>query len=205
MPRPIRSFRILSLGALVLLAPAEPLPAVEPGVDIAVPRVAITTVDGSSLVFHPARLVIEQGDHVRWSPTTASIHNTTSGPPCTANGLWNQSLGTAGVNFTRQFPEPPQVFPFFCNPHCSLGMTGQVVVTTLIGMTMTHSSGVPALSWSGGGGSYQIFRSDRPVFTGPGTVRLAPDGGSTGTTFTDSLAPQPPVGGASFYLVMNLF
>jgi len=205
MPRPIRSFRVLYLGALALLAPAGPLRAVEPGVDIAVPRVAISTVDSASFMFHPPRLVIEQGDHVRWSPTTTSVHTTTSGAPCTANGLWNQSLGTVGVNFTRQFPEPPQVFPYFCSPHCALGMTGQVVVTTLVDLTMTHSAGAATLSWSGGSGSYQIFRSDGPAFTGPGTVTLTPDGGSTGTTFTDSLAPPPPVGRASFYLVMNLF
>jgi len=198
-------FRLLSLGALALLAPVGPLSAVEPGVDIATPRVAISTVDNASFMFHPPLLVVEQGDHVRWSPTTTSVHTTTSGSSCTADGRWNQSLGTVGVNFTRQFPEPPQVFPYFCSPHCGLGMTGQVAVTTLIDLTMTHGAGAPTLSWSGGSGSYQIFRSDGPAFTGPGTVRLTPDGGSTGTTFTDSLAPAPPVGGASFYLVMNLF
>ena len=195
----------LVVGALALLSPAGPLRAVEPGVDIAAPRVAISTVSNADFSFHPSRLVIEQQDHVRWMPLVASIHTTTSGMPCLANGLWNQSLGTVGVNFTRQFLEPPQVFPFFCSPHCTLGMNGQVVVTTLIDMTATHTAGTTRLAWSGGSGSYSVFRSDNPGFTGPNTLKLSPDGGSTGLIFTDTSPTQPDAGRAYFYLVMNLF
>jgi plastocyanin len=204
MPRRVSFLRILAIAGLALPGAAGPLPAIEPGVDIAAPRVAITTVD-SALAFHPSRVVVEQGDHARWVPLVVSIHTTTSGAPCVADGRWSASLGTPGVNFTRQFAEPPQVFPYFCSPHCGLGMQGQVTVTTLIDLATTDSSGTPKLSWTGGGASYQVFRSDTPAFTGPNTVKLTPDGGSAGMTLTDLSAPQPATGRANFYLVMNLF
>jgi plastocyanin len=206
MKRRIHPLKPFVLGAFALLLPAHSSSAVEPGVDIAAPRVAVTTV-GSGFTFNPARLVVEQQDHVRWMPTAVSSHTTTSGAGCTANGLWNASLGTVGVNFTRQFVEPPQTFPFFCTPHClSFNMVGQVVVTTLIDMRTTDTAGMTSLSWTGGGGSYQVFRSDTPAFiTGPGTLKFSPNGGSAGTTFTDTSAIQPDPGRAYFYLAMNLF
>jgi plastocyanin len=185
---------------MAFLSIGLPALAVEPGVDIAVPRVAVSTV-GTSLSFNPARLVVEQADHVRWSATAASIHTTTSGANCLADGLWNASLGTAGTNFTRQFNEPPQTFPYFCSPHCGLGMVGQVTVTTLIDVAMTHAAGTSKLTWTGGSGLYQVFRSGRANFVGPGIGPFPPDGGDAGTSFTD--ASFPPEGTALFFLVMN--
>ncbi|OLD63172.1 MAG: hypothetical protein AUI47_10155 [Acidobacteria bacterium 13_1_40CM_2_68_5] len=176
--------------------------AVEPGVDIAVPRVLISTVD-SALLFHPARQILEQGDYVRWSPQVASVHTTTSGSPCVADGLWSASLGTVGVNFTRQFLETPQVFPYFCSPHCGFNMVGQVMVTGLIALTVSDSPGTSTLSWGGGGGLYQVIRSDNPAFRGPNTATFTPDGGGGGTMFTDLFTPVPAAGAATFYLVMN--
>lgn len=151
----------------VMAAVSWPVLAVEPGVAIAVPRVAVSTVD-STLSFKPARLVVEQDDHVRWSATVASIHTTTSGANCLADGLWNASLGVAGSNFTRQFNEPPQTRHYFCSPHCGLGMVGQVVVTTLINLTMTDTAGTsngPLLL-----GNEQTLRRDAPS----GVVRRPP-------------------------------
>src|SRR5262245_4958565 len=148
MARRMHRLGAFLLGALALIVPVQSPRAVEPGVDIAAPRVAITTV-GSGFTFNPARLVIEQPAHVRWMPTATSVHTTTSGANCTANGLWSASLGTVGVNFTRQFVEPPQTFPYFCSPHClSFNMVGQVVVTTLIDMRTTDMAGMTNLSWT---------------------------------------------------------
>ena len=199
--------RFPGLPSLVLAGVLVPLGAplaVEPGVDIAAPRVAVTTVD-STLMFHPPALVVEQGDYVRWSALVASIHTTTSGTNCIADMIWNQSLGTAGTNFTRQFAEPPRLFGFFCSPHCTLGMVGQVTVTATIDLTVTDSSGTTKLAWSGGGGSYQVYRSDNPRFTGANTIKITPDGGSGGTSLTDLITPPPDVGRANYYLVMDLF
>ena len=190
---------------LVLLLPfiGTPVVAVEPGVDVAVPRVAITTVDGLTFMFHPAQIAVEQGDWVRWVWTGGS-HTTTSGSGCFADNLWNVALNSLTPSqFTRQFLEPPGSLPFFCSPHCSFGMVGAVSVTTLINLAATEASGTLTLDWTGGSGSYRVFRSDNPAFTGTATVTLSPDAGASGTTFTDTT--QPPPGKANFYLVMDLF
>jgi plastocyanin len=181
---------------------ASPCLAVEPGVDVAAPRVAVTTVDGSTFAFHPASLVVEQGDWVRWSWTGGS-HTTTSGSGCLASGLWSVSLNSLSPpTFTRQFLEAPGAIPFFCSPHClSFGMVGSVSVTTLIGLSANDAGGVSTLTWTGGSGRYIVYRAGAPTLVG--ATPLSPDGGNTGTTFTD--ATDPPTGQASFYLVMNLF
>src|SRR2546427_9443690 len=82
--------------------------AVEPGVDIAAPRVAISQV-GDFIGFQPANLAVEQGDYVRWKHVGSSLaHTTTSGTPCTTSGLWTASLTPSSPLFTRQFLESPQ-------------------------------------------------------------------------------------------------
>jgi|SRR2546426_4550557 len=195
-------FGALAAWALSLLFSVGRVLAVEPGVDVAAPKVAISQVS-DSFVFQPANIVVEQGDWVRWKSVASSvIHTTTSGTPCVANSLWNAGL-SPGTQFTRQFTDSPGVLPYFCMPHCGLGMTGQVTVTTLISVRATDSLGTLTLSWTGGGGVYQVFRSDVPAFIGPNTVTFVPTGGDTGTTFSDTM--QPSVGKVLYYLVMNKF
>lgn len=199
-PRP--ASWILSLFPLSLVLIPETGLAVEPGVDIAAPRVAISQV-ADSFTFQPAALVVEQGDWVRWNHVGASFtHTTTSGSPCVSSGIWNSTLSPGG-QFTRQFLETPQALPYYCTPHCSFGMTGQVTVTSRILVQAADNAGQLQLTWSGGGGSYRVFRSNVPAFTGAGTVVLAPDAGDAGMTFTD--ATQPNVGAVAYYLVMNKF
>jgi plastocyanin len=203
---PVRSpTRILRFSAALFLI-SLPIPgrilAVEPGVDIAAPRVAISQV-GDFIGFQPPSPTVEQGDYVRWSHTgTIVSHTTTSGSACTASGLWNQSLAP-GAQFTRQFIESPQAIPYFCVPHCLSGMTGTVTVTTHIALQAAVSAGSINLSWTGGGALYRVNRSDSPGFTSAGTAVLTPIGGDGGTTFSDPL--QPPVGGVLFYLVSDKF
>jgi plastocyanin len=193
---------VLTALSWILLSDAGPSFAVEPGVDVAAPRVAISQVN-DGITFMPANLVIEQGDWVRWMHVGASLsHTTTSGNPCVGSGLWNFSL-VPGTQFTRQFLEIPQNLPYFCTPHCTFGMQGQVAVTTRIAVQASDNLGQLVLNWTGGSGVYQVFRSDVPAFTGAGTTTLSPDAGPNGTTFTD---PTPPtVGKILFYLVMNKF
>jgi plastocyanin len=174
--------------------------AVEPGVDVAAPRVAVSTVDGSTFAFHPANLVVEQGDWVRWS-WLGGGHTTTSGPACVASGLWNTPLNAVSpATFTRQFGEPPGSIPYFCSIHCPT-MVGSVNVTALIDLAVKDAAGTSTLSWTGGSGSYLVYRGGAPTFIG--AQAFTPDGGSAGMTFTDSTIPSP--GQTSFYLVMNLF
>jgi len=101
------------------------------------------------------------------------------------------------------FPQAPGPIPYYCTNHCLLQMRGTVTVTGLIDMKATHSAGILMLSWTGGSGHYQVFRSDNALFNPPNTQTLDPDGGfDSGTTFTDSTS-QPAVGKAFFYLAMN--
>ncbi len=159
--------------------------------------VAILPISGG------AALAVEPGDFVRWvyNTTVTITHTTTSGSPCASNGIWSGTLTLSTPQFTQGFPGPPGAFPYFCIPHCGLGMTGQVTVTTPIDLSATDDAGTLTLSWNGGG-AYQVFRSDNPAFAGPGTAVMPPDAGSAGTTFTDQTAPA--VGKPLFYLVMNL-
>jgi plastocyanin len=193
---------ILVLLAILPISGGAAL-AVEPGVDIAFPRVLISTVD-SSFTFKPNRQTLEPGDFVRWvfNTTVVISHTTTSGSPCLSNGIWSATLTSTSPQFTQGFPGPAGTFPYFCAPHCGLGMTGQVIVTDPIDLSATDNAGTLTLGWNGGGGAYQVFRSDNPMFAGPGTAVLPPDAGSAGTTFTDQTIPA--IGMSLFFLVMNL-
>jgi plastocyanin len=179
--------------------------AVEPGVDIATPRVTIVTLN-NTIVFIPAFQVVETGDHVRWqvAPGTTLGHTTTSFTAAEVcgftDGLWDATLNSVTPRFTRQFNDEPGEYPYFCRPHCLNNMRGNVTVTPLIVVTATASPGILTLTWSGGGGSYQVFRSGSPSFPAP-LASMPPNGGATGTSFTDFL--QPDLNSALYYLVMN--
>jgi len=197
--------RVILLATAAAALAARPAFPVEPGIDIAAPLVAISTVDAATLAFHPARIVVEQNDHVRWRWTGGS-HTTTSGTPCAASGLWASNLNSLATSFTRQFTELPSTIPYFCQPHCGLGMQGQVVVTTAIEvMAIPAAGGAVQLDWTGGGGLYRIFRSTSPLFTGGTTTILTGAAGTSALTFVDATAGTPPVGSVHYYLVMNHF
>lgn len=203
--RPIlRTVTLVTMAAVALLATSTNGVAVEPGVDIAAPRVAISTTNGSTLRFVPSVILVEQGDYVRWTWGNLGAHTTTSGSPCVVNMLWNANLNSTTTQFTRQFLEAPGTFPFFCSPHCGLGMTGQVVVTSDIQLATTDSSGSTLLSWTGGGGSYRVFRSDSPLF-GAGTTVLTPGTGTSQTSLLDTTGVPPALDKVVYYLVMNQF
>jgi plastocyanin len=196
----------MGLGLLMFQADAR---AVEPGVDIATPRVVVSTVD-DSLLFKPAAQKVERGDYVRWQVVagTTLAHTTTSGsncvsqcgPPPASPCLWDANLSAASPQFTRQFNEAPGTFPYNCRPHCFSNMIGNVTVTTTIQVTAQDTAGMLILSWSGGGAAYQVFRSGQAPFPEPLTP-LTPDGGDTGRSFTDFLVPD--TGAVLFYLVMD--
>ena len=191
------------LVALVSLLVPLPARAVDPGVDIAAPRV-VTSVVNATFAFVPRNPVVEQGDYVRWQNIGVGLHTSTSGPSCAVfDGRWDFPLGAGVTTPARQFNETPMVIAYHCTPHCGLGMSGTVSVTGLIDMRAAQSGTVLSLSWSGGSGRYQVMRSDNPLFPPAVTQVLVPDGGAdTGTTFTDALT-QPIAGRVAYYLVMN--
>ncbi len=175
----------------------------QPGVDGAAPRFAISLVD-DSFAFRPPRLVVEQGDWVLWRHVgSARFHTTTSGVNCSADGLWRGELQPGG-QFGRLFVESPgSVMPYFSEPDCLAGMTGEVDVTGDIALRVDDVSGAALLNWTGGSGSYRVARSDVPDFVGPSNASFAPSGGDSGTSFID---PAPVgAGHAHFYLIVDKF
>jgi plastocyanin len=171
--------------------------AVTPGVDIAVPKVTVVTI-ASAFVFVPDMSVVEQGDYVEWDNNGGGTHTTTSGTPCVADLVWDAPLG-AGARFMRQFLESAGNVPYFCKPHCGLGMTGNVRVTTPIVVQAVDNAGTLTLNWTGGGPTYQVFRSSSPGFIG--SASTPPAGGDTGTSISDPSAVN--LGSINYYLVMN--
>ncbi len=182
---------------------------VQPGVDAAAPRFGISLVD-DGLLYTPAHIVVETGDWVLWENVGSFLfHTTTSGirdagtRSCTADGVWRGELHP-GQQFARRFPEPPSsLLPYFCEPDCSIGQTGDVLVTDPIVLTAGDASGTSRLTWRGGSGLYVVSRSDTPAFVGPATRAFAPDGGDAGTSLFEPTLPAP--GTALFYLVNNKF
>lgn len=175
---------------------------VQPGVDGADPRFAISEVD-DGFTFRPARITIEQGDWVLWRHIGLSrTHTSSSGAGCVTNGIWRGSLAPGG-QFARRFLEPGgSLRPYFSEPDCAFGMTGEITVSDTIQLSLSEDLGDALLTWGGGIGRYLVHRSDAPAFVMHGTTSLTPDGGTAGTMFTDS--GQPPLGQSLFYLVTNL-
>ena len=100
---------------------------------------------GGSLVFSPASQTISVGDTVHWV-WGGSGHSTTSGNPCTADGLWDSGVHNAGFTFDVTFPSAG-TFNYFCSVHCSFGMTGTIIVgpppTPTLTATPTPTPGGP--------------------------------------------------------------
>lgn len=130
---------------------------------------------------------IHVGDTVKWH-WSASNHSVTSGscsggggaygdPACTANGLFDSGIHSSGFTFDGPFPIAG-TFPYYCQVHGTMGMTGTIVVQSAGG-----SCGTITLSPS----------------TLPGGVKDAPysqtitaSGGTGPFTFAVTTGSTPP-------------
>ncbi|HVJ93956.1 MAG TPA: plastocyanin/azurin family copper-binding protein, partial [Labilithrix sp.] len=84
-------------------------------------------VELSNNRFSPAQVTIKVGQTVRWKWSGAS-HNIVSGPDCDANdGKFTSGEPATGGVFDKKF-ETAGTFPYYCEPHCSMGMKGTVIV-----------------------------------------------------------------------------
>ena len=77
--------------------------------------------------FTPANIVITEGDVVRWTNNSILTHTSTSGNSCSPNGIWNSGVIGIGKQFSFTFTTPGN-YPYYCIPHCLIGMTGLVIV-----------------------------------------------------------------------------
>ncbi|MCH8165233.1 MAG: CotH kinase family protein [Planctomycetes bacterium] len=92
---------------------------------------AIHDVIVRDFVFDPATVNVEPGDTVRWI-WESGVHSVTSGAPCVFDGLFNATVDAANPVFTYVVQSNfIGVIPYFCLPHCGVGMTGQIRVDHL--------------------------------------------------------------------------
>ncbi len=89
--------------------------------------VIVNVAPGGGFSFAPSTISIHVGDTVRWNWGSGG-HSTTSGSSCNPDGLWNSGILSSGSTFSRTFNTAGN-FPYFCIPHCGLGMTGTVSVS----------------------------------------------------------------------------
>lgn len=79
--------------------------------------------------FDPPSVKIKVGQTVRWT-WSGGTHNVVSGaecPPAPGDGKFKSGAPTAGGTFDKKF-ETAGTFPYYCEPHCSMGMKGEVIV-----------------------------------------------------------------------------
>ncbi|CAN5766803.1 hypothetical protein BH11MYX4_BH11MYX4_52730 [soil metagenome] len=82
-------------------------------------------VDGHD--FDPPAVTIKANQKVRWV-WIAGNHNVVSGASCTPDGKFTSgNVGGVPTTFEHTFTEAGS-FPYFCDPHCSVGMKGTVTV-----------------------------------------------------------------------------
>ncbi len=86
----------------------------------------VVTVRVTSDRFDPPTVRIKVGQTVRWT-WAGGTHNVVSGENCTPDDNFRSGAPMAGGTFEKKF-ETPGTFPYYCEPHCSMGMTGEVVV-----------------------------------------------------------------------------
>lgn len=101
------------------------------------------TVDVSmvNFKFQPDPVTVNVGDTIKWTNNSTVHHTSTSGSSCTPDGIWASPNLTAGESFSFVFTTAG-TFPYYCIPHCTIGMTGTVIVnqgstTTMPGTTTT--------------------------------------------------------------------
>lgn len=89
------------------------------------------TVNVTSNVFTPALVTVKVGDTVKWVWGGGS-HNVVSGANCLPDGTppkFTSGALTSDTTFTYSHVfDTAGSFDYFCDAHCTVGMTGKVVV-----------------------------------------------------------------------------
>jgi plastocyanin len=103
-------------------------------------------VGTGGLFFDPDSVTISAGDTVEWIWDDASKgHSATSGANGRSDGLFDSGTHPAPFTFSFTFPNTG-TFPYFCAPHYSMGMVGQVIVTAATSSPTPTPSATPVPS-----------------------------------------------------------
>jgi plastocyanin len=86
------------------------------------------TVAVNGHTFDPPEVHIKAGEAVKWT-WVAGFHNVVSGSSCVPDKKFTSSTSTDGPGSTYEHTfDKPGSYPYFCDPHCGIGMTGKVIV-----------------------------------------------------------------------------
>ncbi|MDP6602465.1 MAG: plastocyanin/azurin family copper-binding protein [Phycisphaerales bacterium] len=120
-------------------------------------------VEANSTWFSPSEITVIPGDTIRWEYGSGYPHTVTSGTDCTASGLFDAPLSGSGAFFEWIVPaDAPASIPYFCMPHCAIGMTGLIHVTIPAGPSVL-SFGTHELDSSGSGWVKVMWQSDASI------------------------------------------
>ena len=92
-------------------------------------RAEVHEIDQVGLAFVPADITVAAGDTVRWN-WGGGVHTVTSGTDCIFDGVHFDAPLNSG-HTTAEYVVPGDfsgVIDYFCQPHCTLGMTGIITV-----------------------------------------------------------------------------
>jgi plastocyanin len=86
----------------------------------------VVGVDINPTAFDPQQTSVKVNQMVRWTWTGGS-HNVVSGKNCQPDDAFRSGAPQEGGSFEKKF-EKDGTFDYYCEVHCSQGMTGQVIV-----------------------------------------------------------------------------
>ena len=114
-------------GGYASSSSGSPTPPAASGSSAPASGAAVVEVKVNGHTFDPLEVTIKAHQTVRWV-WVSGTHNVLSGTNCTPDGKFSSGIALGSPStFERTFAEPG-TFPFFCDPHCSIGMTGKVTV-----------------------------------------------------------------------------
>lgn len=103
---------------------AAPPPSSSATPSTADPNVVEVKVDGHD--FDPPEVHIKANQTVRWV-WISGTHNVISGAACTPDGKFGSGNTASSTTFEHEFRAAGS-FPYYCDPHCAIGMKGMVIV-----------------------------------------------------------------------------
>lgn len=130
-PRAVESIQPTVFPAPTTAAPTTEAPTVAP--TTGAPTTKPTGGGGGNAVsaagvkFEPASLAVKVGTKVTWTSAPGEFHSVDSGEPGSpSGGPLKAPMGFTTYSYTF---DKAGTYKYFCTPHASLGMTGEVVVS----------------------------------------------------------------------------
>jgi plastocyanin len=177
----------LSLAPFAIAAPAAALPRQ------AAPDTVEALVESK---FSPDTLTVPAGTTVTWVNTGGS-HTVTGGAGTIdpASPIGDNPLSNLGDTVKKTFDQPG-TYPYFCQPHASLGMKGVIIVTAAAagGSSRAGSSSAGSSSAGASGGSASGSASAAPGSL-PGSA--APSGSNAASASAGAVAGASGSGSAA--------